>query len=287
MPPSNKNANKNTNFKAKTTVWDYSTILFGGEIEFTTSYGTINETKVHVFRDAFNIALSPERLQRAKEKTGYMPLTRQLLESDRLRHEVLEGDESKDTKTILANMLQKVNDEAVKFLIDYGMDDCYKLARTIKRVSKEQQAVRIDITLPHTFDRRQRIMKASKPGDYYRIGHGGIAYNCDDCIIAIEMKRIEKKKNALAKRKTSKTKRETQINNAKDVMEKGNKRWTIPDFIKMIRYKTPKAVLSSKNRKQLKVIWNTVKALPVPDIDDIPKWSEKDESNLIEFQKDG
>ena len=104
-------------------------------------------------------------------------------------------------------MLQKVNDEAVKFLTELGMYDSYKLARTIKRVSKEQQAIRIDITLPHTLERRQRIMKASKPGDYFRMGYGGIAYNCDD-IIAIEMKRIEKKKKSLKKRKTSKTKRE-------------------------------------------------------------------------------
>ena len=93
MPPSNKNANKNTNFKAKTTVWDYPTLLFGGKSEFITLYGTIKETKVHVFCNAFNIALSRDRLQRAKEKCGYIPLTQQLLESDRLRHEVLEGDE--------------------------------------------------------------------------------------------------------------------------------------------------------------------------------------------------
>ena len=233
--PSNKKTNTNNNFKAKTTVWDYPTLLFGGKSEFTTLYGTIKETKVHVFRNAFNIALSRDRLQRAKEKCGYIPLTRQLLESDRLRHEVLEGDEKKDTKTVLANMLQKVNDEAVKFLTELGMDDCYKLARTIKRVSKEQQAVRINITLPHTLERRQRIMKASKPGDYFRMGYGGIAYNCDDSIIAIEMKRIEKKKKSLEKRKTSKTKCEKQIDDAKDVIkDRGNalSDWKIPDFIK-------------------------------------------------------
>ena len=68
-------------------------------------------------------------------------------------------------------MLQKVNDEAVKFLTELGMDDCYKLARTIKRVSKKQQAVRIDITLPHTLERRQHIIKASNPGDYFCMGY--------------------------------------------------------------------------------------------------------------------
>ena len=81
---------------------------------------------------------------------------------------------------------------------------CCKLARTIKRVSKEQQAVRNTITLPHTFDRQQRIMKSSRPGDYFRMDYSGIAYNCDDCIIAIEIKHINKKKS-LEKRKKSKT----------------------------------------------------------------------------------
>ena len=101
---------------------------------------------------------------------------------------------------------------------------------------------------------------------------------------------VEKKKKSLEKRKTSKTKREKQIDDAKDVIkDRGNalSDWRIPDFIKMIRYKTPKAVLSSKTRPQLLVIWNAVKNLPAPDMDDIPKWNEKDENTLIEFRKDG
>ena len=65
--PSNKNTNTNNNFKAKTTVWDYPTILFGGKCEFiTTSYGTVNVTEVHILCNAFNITLSPACLQRAK-----------------------------------------------------------------------------------------------------------------------------------------------------------------------------------------------------------------------------
>ena len=88
-------------------------------------------------------------------------------------------------------------------------------------------------------------------------------------------------------RKTRKTKHEKQINDAKNVIkDQGNGLWTIPDFIKMIGHKTPKTVLSSKTRPQILVIWNTVKDLPAHDLDGIPKQNEKDESNMIKFQKD-
>ena len=77
----------------------------------------------------------------------------------------------------------------------------------------------------------------TKPGDYFRMGYDGIAYNCDDCIIAIEMKGIDKKKRSLEKRKKSKTTREKQINDAKDILkEQGNSlsNWRVPDLTIMI-----------------------------------------------------
>ena len=53
----------------------------------------------------------------------------------------------------------------------------------------------------------------------------------------------------------------------------------------MIRYRQPKAVLGSKPRFQLEEILKSVKDLQVPELDDIPRWNEKDENDLIEFQK--
>ena len=93
------------------------------------------------------------------------------------------------------------------------------------------------------------------------MGYGGIAYNCDDCIIAIEMKRIVKKKIFLEKRKKSKTTREKQIDDAKNFLkERGNplRNWKFPDLTNMIRYEQPKIVLSSKPGSQLETIYNTI-----------------------------
>ena len=52
------------------------------------------------------------------------------------------------------------------------------------------------------------------------MGDRGIAYNCNNFILAIEMKRIEKEKKALEKRNKSKTKHEKEINATKDVIKK-------------------------------------------------------------------
>ena len=104
------------------------------------------------------------------------------------------------------------------------------------------------------------------------------------------MKRIDKKNKSLQKRKKRKTTSKKQIDDAKDVLkEQGNfwSDWRVLDLTKMIRYKQPKTMLSSRPRSQLEKVSNIVKDLPALELDDIPRWNEKDESNLIEFRKDG
>lgn len=89
----------------------------------------------------------------------------------------------------------------------------------LKGVLKQQQAACIDIALPHIFERQQCIMKAFKPGDYYCMWDGGIAYNFNNCILVIEMKCIKNKNKALEKRKKSKKKRKKEISAAKDIIK--------------------------------------------------------------------
>ena len=281
-------------YKAKTTVWDYPLLLFGGEMTF--NYGN-KTTETYVFPNAFQLSLCRDRLQRAKEKCGYMPCTKVLLNSDRLRHEVLEGQEEnkKDAKTVMLELLEKSNTEAFEFLVEYGFDikDVKTLKKKIKTVTKVQQEARTDITQPHTFDRRQKIMNAKHPGDYFKMGIGGIAYNHDDCIIAHDMKRIFNKQKSLERKKTHNLGRVKQIEDAEEVVSrKGSNvhigKWTIPEVKKLIKWKQPKIAVSSKSKEELVVIWDDVKDLIPPGLDDtIPVFTEADQKLLDEYKKDG
>ena len=125
-----------TRFKAKTVVWDYLMLLYGGTMQFVTSYGGVSQTETHIFRNAFKEALSHDKLEQAKNACGYIPLTKALLKSDRLRHKVVEGEETKDTETLPVEEYEQMNAEAIKFLTDLGMEDLHKFCRKHKKITK-------------------------------------------------------------------------------------------------------------------------------------------------------
>ena len=167
MTKTNNNTNNNdddninnvvdqTRFKAKTIVWDYPMLLYGGTMQFETSYGGVSQIETHTFRSAFKEALSHDKLEGAKNACGYIPLTKALLRSNCLRHEVVEGEETKDTKTLLVEEYEQMNAGAIKFLTDLEMENLHKFRCKHKKITKVQQQARTDITKPHTFDRRQK-----------------------------------------------------------------------------------------------------------------------------------
>ena len=75
-------------------------LLFGGPGQFVTRTGEIKTIR---FRNAFSEGLSYDYLQRGAEKTGYIPNTRYLLKSSKLRHELFEDadDENKTPHQIV------------------------------------------------------------------------------------------------------------------------------------------------------------------------------------------
>ena len=111
-----------TRFKAKTVVWDYPMLLYSGTMQFETSYGGVSQIETHTFRNAFKEALSHDKLEQAKNACGYIPLTKALLKSNRLRHEVVKGEETKDTKTLLVEEYEQMNSDAWRMLRDYFYD---------------------------------------------------------------------------------------------------------------------------------------------------------------------
>ena len=294
MATANNNNNSNDDdgkakasreFKAKTTVWDYPRILYGGVMQYQISYGdNIKQIETHTFRNAFKEALSYDKIKRAADQCGYYPVTIKLLQSDRLRCEIIENDDtSKDTRTIIAEEIEKMNAEAITFLTDFGMDGIYKLRRTINKITTAQQEARINITEPHTFDRIQKIMKAKTAGDYFRAGGG--AYNCDDAMVAMQIIKLETRKKMLEKKKTKNSDRQKQIRDGEEANKTAVKDLKIDDYKKLIKWKKPDQAVTGKdkvtgkgvNKDHLIAIWNTVKHLVPPGFNDIPDWKEKDQ----------
>ena len=281
-------------FKAKTTVWDYPRILYGGVMEYKISYGDVTQIETHTFRNAFKEALSYDKIKRAADQCGYYPVTKKLLQSDRLRCEIIESNnDTKDTRTIIAEEIEKMNKEAITFLTNLGMDDIHKLRRTINKITTAQQEARINITEPHTFDRIQKIMKAKTAGDYFRAGGG--AYNCDDAMVAMQIIKLETRKKMLEKKKTKNSDRQKQILDGEAANKIAVKDLKIDDYKKLIKWKKPDQAVTGKdkvtgkgvNKDHLIAIWNTVKHLVPPGFDDIPDWKEKDQQQLDDLKVDG
>ena len=125
--------------------------------------------------------------------------------------------------------------------------------------------------------------------------------NCDDGIIALEMERITEEKEKAEKLKKKRTLRERETDEAKAVIEEKGKdydpkasmnkntkyvpNWTQADLKAMIKWKAPKRPNIPTNREGLEEVWEEVKDLVAPDNE--PRWTQRDENILAEFQNNG
>ena len=61
--------------------------------------------------------------------------------------------------------------------------------------------------------------------------------------------------------------------------------WTLADLTAMIKWKAPKRPNVPKEREGLEIVWNEVKDLDLPTIEQ--RWSQQDEEELAEFGRNG
>jgi hypothetical protein len=101
--------------------------------------------KVVELVDAFALALSPERIMAAVRKCGYAPATRNSLNSENLRHEVIFDEngnvvEEADPLGKLLLTLQQDNHNAVEFLVSrgYSPESVANLKRSVNQVTANQ-----------------------------------------------------------------------------------------------------------------------------------------------------
>ena len=283
--------NQDDKMKANVDVWDLPVIVFGGRV-----FGTGGREKL--LKNAFNEGFDEIHIESALKKCGYCPPTRILLESPILRHEVLEGEESNET--LLLKQMEKENHEVVNELVKLGYVLAKNLERKLKIVTKEQQRARACTTVPNTKDRQEKLINITTAGAWFNATGGGACLNCDDALIAFEMKRRNEKKNELVKMKKALNSREKQIKQAREVMkakgehynakDKKNKNgkyvanWNQSDLKAMIRWKDPKASFKDINGDKYVELWNKVK--DNKDSADRICWTERDEELLKNLESE-
>ena len=114
------------------------------------------------------MAFTPSRLQRASNKCGYVPATRELFNSEVLFREV-----SNETTGIKDNINDQVNliihpqmlrdikhqnRSAVEELIGQGFKQANQFKLKSIRKSKEIEPSKEDITIPHTRDHKEKLI---------------------------------------------------------------------------------------------------------------------------------
>ena len=275
--------------KAKVDVLELPSILFGGKVTF-------DDGSSLILPNAFAESLTPELIKSAREKCGYVPANRAPLRSNTLRHqfvETLNGDvnlNTADPSTVLLHNMEILNHEVVQKLEAKGYSKAKELKRSVNRISAAAvQAREAVLTLPGTTARQKQLMKASTAGKFFKATDGGAPMNCDDCLIALEMKRYETEVDLLAKEKEKIKQRKKISDDADGIIHlKGSdpSKWNKGDIIKMIRWKDPEVKSSFIGRMaaaELKEDWKAKykdMADPVQS-----RWTRGKEKRLKRMQK--
>ena len=249
--------------KTKVPMQDIGSILFGGE-------KTFSDGSKMFLQNAFEMAMDQEHLEGAQKKCGYVPANRIALESGKLRHEiVIDPSGNIDTDMNDLNMasllldIEKENHDVVDRLECKGYDLAHGLKRFLTRNDRQQQNQSSSCkTYPGTTEHQRRLSKASTQGAHFRATNGGAPMNCDDCLIAIELKHWDIEKEKLTKEKAAIIEKRKLFKAAKDAEKneaaKPPDKWTAPTLRTLIRAKDAsikKSALETTKKGELLEMW--------------------------------
>ena len=231
--------------RATLTQHDIGHIIFGGTVEIMDEVG---DGATHVvatveLEKAFELYMSPEHIQAAREKCGYCPATRRSLESDRVRHEVIENydgevDPEADTYGLLLDTLESQNHACVARLVEKGYFLASEGKRYVKRITASQIEGRdAHKTLPNTRERQDALMACSTAGQFFWFTDGGYVMNCTDMLLARERREMKVRAKPMETQKKLLAKYASIVADAKNVFAKPYGKWTGSDFKTAIKYK--------------------------------------------------
>ena len=229
---------------------DVGYCVFGGQL-------VMNDGSVLVLDDAFNVAFTPTLIEKACQKCGYAPATRNALLSKKVCHKVVMTEDGHidleaDPYGKLLEELEKQNTDACRALVSADYKKATVLERKIRRISAKQVRGRNETrTLVNTRERQELLEGVATAGQFFRVTNGGGPMNSNDVLIAQARKQMTKDADKLQKQKERLTEYVALEVNAKTVIESQNgpNKWKVPELQTMLKWKM--GLNATKDEKEL------------------------------------
>jgi len=283
--------NLDTLYRARQVLNGEGAALTSNDVGYSVYGGTVtldDGTEV-VLESAFDMAFTPELIKRAYKKCGYCPATRNALDSNQIRHEIVmdeegEVDDEADPYGRLLSLIEERNHEACAFLTMAGYDATL-LRRSVRRVTANQTRGRAaTVTEPNTRERQDALTEVSTAGQFFQVTGGGGPGNSSDVLIARARKRILVDSEKLQKKKEAYETFATIEAEGRAILESSKPfaQWTVPDLRAVLRWKqglTPPSdeKVYAMNKPPLKTLYATKYA----EIDPVPmQWTDGMEVEL-------
>jgi hypothetical protein len=232
---------------------------------------------VHL-RNCFEESFSVERCLGAWKKCGAVPLTRSVLKSDQVRHEVNVEDDPEAERLL---ELQRSNHFACDYLNTFGFDG-NQLRKQAPRKGERKE----ELTVPHTKARVKALMGSKGAGGHFHVT-GGEHLNSDDVFKAAALKdrmaevaKLEKEKETLMDN-AIKVAEAREINLDKGLPERKSdvKKFTGPELKALLTWKVGSHKETTKATRIARFLATDI---PKPS----RKWTEEDEAELTRLKSD-
>jgi hypothetical protein len=255
---------------------DIGILLFGGQLPDGT-----------ILRDAFNGALSTERIMSEWKKAGINPFTRAALKSKKIRHEIIEtadgdADTEADPKAAYLKNLQELNTTSCEILDAFGYDGSQLRIELPVRSNENRLAQR---TEPNTRERQDAISNSKSGGDLFRKTYGS-TLNHDDFFIAREREKREEVLTTMDKEKEARLEQFERQKTASAIIssQKADKDYNMNELRHLIAWKTGKPCPSKlKNKSDRRQFWDSIRDDPPPAD---AAWTDAEEQKLTQLQQE-
>jgi len=243
-------------------------------------------TKVEL-RASFDMAFSPRICLSSWKKCGAVPLTREALHSDKVRHETIvnrDGSTNTDIDPMSAALVQMEmsNHMSCDFLSTMGYD-----GSQLRIDAPKQSAKKFEITVPNSKERVEAIQRAKTAGQLFHATHGH-HLNSDDFFRArAKTDRETEKKTLLAQKKVLLRNKQRKLKAMAVRAKKGdpiegnkehNDKFLAPELLALATWKLGKEPKDKKIASLMPLCTNT------PDPIDRPEWSTQQEARLQELE---
>jgi hypothetical protein len=240
-----------------------------------------------ILQDAFNHALSTERILSEWKKAGINPFTCTALKSKKICHEMIQtedgdADTEADPKAAYLKNLQELNTTSCQILDAFGYNESQL---RIELAVRNTEYCHAQHTEPNTRERQDAISNSKSGGDLFQKTYGS-SLNHDDFFIAIERQDRVNVLTAMDKKKEERLKQFEHQKMAFAILnsQKADKDYDATKLRHLIAWKTGKPCPSKlKNKSDRRRFLDPIKNDPPPAD---AAWTDAEEQRLTQLQQE-